>query len=141
MPSENDRTTSFELHPRLAADTFMVRELALCQLRLMNDSRFTWMILVPRRQGVTEVHQLETADQQQLMTESSLVAGVLMAISGAEKINIGALGNLVPQLHWHVVARHSSDPCWPGPVWGCGSVTPYREEELETLLERLEEHL
>lgn len=88
----------FQLHPRLAADTLPLGRLDLCEARLMNDSRFPWVILVPRREGITELHQLGKADQAQLLAESARVAAQLLAL-GAEKINLGALGNLVPQLH------------------------------------------
>jgi diadenosine tetraphosphate (Ap4A) HIT family hydrolase len=132
---------AFQLHPRLEADSLPVARLALCDLRLVNDSRFAWLILVPRRPGISEVHQLPEAEQASLLRESSRVAGLLLALAGADKINIGALGNLVPQLHWHLVARRREDPCWPGPVWGCGSAVPYTEEAADALCKQLQERL
>lgn len=131
----------FDLHPRLAADTLPVGELALCEVRLMNDSRIPWIILVPRQDGLTEVHQLSAADQQRLIAESSLVSEALLSLSGSEKINIGALGNVVSQLHWHVVARNENDPCWPGPVWGCGQSEPWAKAEAAELISALRERL
>jgi diadenosine tetraphosphate (Ap4A) HIT family hydrolase len=103
----------------------------------MNDSRFPWLILIPMRQGITEVHQLQPGDQQLLIAESSLVSALLMDFFAPHKINIGALGNLVPQLHWHLVARSRNDPCWPGPVWGCGQALPYAEQEGLTLIREI----
>ncbi len=119
----------FSLHPRLAADTFHVCQLPLCELRLMNDSRFPWFILVPRVEGLKELHQLTPEQQQQLLEESGRVASALERLGSPDKINVAALGNLVPQFHWHLVARTTRDPCWPGPVWGCGSASPYSDSE------------
>ncbi|OOZ36090.1 HIT domain-containing protein [Solemya velesiana gill symbiont] len=141
MQKENATTTLFELHPRLAADTLAVANLELCEVRLLNDSRFPWLILVPRRNDVTEVHQLDRKDQQQLMAESSLASRLLLEITRADKINIGALGNLVPQLHWHVVARRHDDACWPGPVWGCGQASPYPYDSPNELLSQVTDRL
>ncbi len=124
----------YQLHPRLSADTLPIARLRLSELRLMNDNRFPWLILIPMRQGITEVHQLEHQDQQLLIKESSLVSQLLMDFFRPDKINIAALGNLVPQLHWHLVARTRKDPCWPGPVWGCGQCAPYTEQEQLTLI-------
>ncbi len=118
---------SFVLHERLAADTVLLRELALCSARLMNDSRWPWLILVPRRPDITELHALDDADQVQLIREIALASRVLNAAHRPDKINVGALGNLVPQLHVHVIARTRTDPAWPGPVWGVGTPLPYGE--------------
>ncbi|MEW8015133.1 MAG: HIT domain-containing protein [Candidatus Sedimenticola endophacoides] len=126
----------FQLHPRLAADTLPLGRLDLCEARLMNDCRFPWVILVPRREGITELHQLGKADQTQLLAESARVAAQLQSL-GVEKINLGALGNLVPQLHWHLVGRRRDDPCWPGPAWGCGKSRPWNDADARTLLLRL----
>jgi diadenosine tetraphosphate (Ap4A) HIT family hydrolase len=115
----------FQLHPRLAGDTLPVNTLELSAVRLMNDCRFPWVILVPRREHAVELHRLAPADRALLIAESGRVATVLERLFAPDKINLGALGNLVPQLHWHVVVRHRTDPCWPGPVWGCGTPEPY----------------
>jgi diadenosine tetraphosphate (Ap4A) HIT family hydrolase len=113
--------SGFELHPRLAADTVPVGDLALCRLLVMRDARFAWAILVPRRAGVREVHELAPSDQALLIGEAALVAARIAGWPGITKINHGALGNLVPQLHWHVVGRAPGDAAWPGPVWGSGA--------------------
>lgn len=115
----------FTLHPRLAADCFIVGRLPLSLLLMLNDQRYPWFILVPRRSDTGEVFQLEETDQQQLWRESSQLARGLMTTFHADKINIGALGNLVPQLHVHHVARFRTDPAWPAPVWGHSDPLPY----------------
>ncbi|RDH84153.1 MAG: hypothetical protein DIZ78_12995 [endosymbiont of Escarpia spicata] len=128
----------FLLHPQLKADTFFVAKLQLCELRLMDDSRFSWLILVPQREDIKAVHRLEENDQLTLIRESSAVSNLLTAMTTPDRINIGALGNVVSQLHWHVVARSQSDACWPGPVWGCGERIPYVVQERERLINRLQ---
>ncbi len=113
---------SFELHPRLAADTSFIADWPLCRVLLMEDARYFWLVLVPRLDGMTEITEL-TAQDRALLMEETARAGAL--IKGDAKLNIGALGNLVPQLHLHVVARHPGDPAWPGPVWGHSPAVPY----------------
>ena len=129
------------LHPRLNTDTFPICDMDLCEARLMNDQRFPWVILVPRRNAITEVHQLTRDDQNLLIHESSITADVLGDLFAADKINVAALGNLVPQLHWHVIARNRRDPAWPGPVWGYGQSIPYDEKESTLLVEKLQRAL
>ena len=111
-------TEQFQLHSRLAADCIPVGRLPLCQLLLLNDSRYPWFVLVPRREGLVEVFDLSEADQQQLCLESVHLSRCMKHAFHADKMNIGSLGNLVPQLHIHCIARFRSDPAWPGPVWG-----------------------
>ena len=113
---------SFTLHPRLAADTSFIADWPLCRVLLMEDARYFWLVLVPRLDGMTEITEL-TAQDRALLMEETARAGAL--IKGDAKLNIGALGNLVPQLHLHVVARHPGDPAWPGPVWGHSPAVPY----------------
>ncbi len=131
----------YTLHPQLTADTFPICDLELCEARLMNDRRFPWVILVPRRADVTEVHHLPGEDQALLIRESSAAAAALGRLFEAEKINVAALGNLVPQLHWHVIARFRRDDAWPGPVWGCGERRPYEETQGTELCARLRDTL
>ncbi len=118
----------FDLNSRLAADTFFVGDKPLCRVLLMNDSRFPWLILVPRRSGLSEIHDLEPSGRALLIEECAQAGERLKAFASAEKINIGALGNMVSQLHVHVVARSNGDAAWPGPVWGVGSPAPYERE-------------
>ncbi|WP_102961104.1 HIT domain-containing protein [Mangrovicella endophytica] len=130
---------AFELDPRLTRDTFAVGRLGLCELRLMNDRRWPWLILVPQRNDVVEFHELTPLDQTMLTFEVSLVAPVLKRITRADKLNIGTLGNVVSMFHLHIVARSAGDANWPGPVWGHGSAIPYGEMEASELLERVRE--
>lgn len=127
----------FELHSRLAADTAFVADWKLCRVLLMNDARYPWLILVPRRNDVTEIFELAPEDREMLMAEIALVSERLKHFTHAAKINVGALGNLVPQLHTHIVARNPGDAAWPGPVWGHGRAEPYSASALETLVGEL----
>lgn len=130
-----------ELHPRLQQDTRAVGENPLCWIRYMNDQRFPWVILVPKVDGVTEWHDLAPVQQQELLEWVNRCAVNLKRIASVEKINIGALGNLVPQLHVHVIGRCQGDPCWPGPVWGNGEPQPWPEGEAPDWLQPLREAL
>ena len=129
--------TVFRLHERLAADTTVVADWGLSRVLLMEDARFPWLILVPRRAGLVELHDLKHAEGLVLIEEIRRASSGLKAITGAAKINVGALGNLVPQLHVHVVARQPGDAAWPGPVWGQGSAVPYAPDARRALLEKL----
>jgi diadenosine tetraphosphate (Ap4A) HIT family hydrolase len=116
---------AFELHPRLAADTFALGDFPLCRLCLMNDANYPWFILVPRRAGAREIYELAEPDQQQLLRESGALSRAIMAAFGGEKLNVAALGNVVPQLHVHHVVRTAGDAAWPAPVWGRHPARPY----------------
>jgi diadenosine tetraphosphate (Ap4A) HIT family hydrolase len=116
---------SFSLDPRLTADTLAVGDLALCCVRLMNDRRYPWLVLVPRIEGAVEVHALAPAERALLLEETTAAARALAELAPGHKINIGALGNVVRQLHVHVLARHEGDPAWPGPVWGHSPAVAY----------------
>ncbi|MEW5839041.1 MAG: HIT domain-containing protein [Pseudomonadota bacterium] len=129
----------FELHPRLAADTIEVGELELCKLLLMNDAHYPWLVLVPRRAGVREIFQLARADQHLLLAESSMLAERMQLHFAAHKMNLAALGNLVPQLHIHLIARHTHDLAWPAPVFGLHPAQPYTDDELQKLRTILQE--
>ncbi len=127
----------FTLHPTLARDTVEVARLPLCHVLLMKDRRFPWLILVPEREAVREIHELAPDDRTQLIEEITLVSRALERLFEPAKLNVGALGNIVPQLHIHVVARFETDPAWPGPVWGSGAAVPYAAEEIEKIRDRL----
>lgn len=127
----------FTLHPRLAADTAVLADWALSRVLLMNDARFAWLILVPRREGLSEWHDLNHGEALVLTEEIRRASAGLKALMGAAKINVGALGNLVPQLHVHVVARNPGDAAWPGPVWGSGPAAPYAAEARDALVAKL----
>ncbi len=126
----------FALDPRLSADTVHLGDLALSRVLLMDDARFPWLILVPRREGVSEITDLGEADAAALWQEIRLAAGVMRDLAKPDKINVAALGNMVAQLHVHVVGRFRSDPAWPGPVWGFGARTPYPLHARAQLAER-----
>lgn len=128
--------SDFVLHPALRADTLVLGDLPLCTALLMNNRYYPWLILVPRRAGMRELHELAVEGQHQLLTESARVAEVMQRLFRPDKLNVAVLGNVVPQLHWHIVARFATDPAWPSPVWGTGG-EPYDKVALETLAERL----
>ncbi|HZL39730.1 MAG TPA: HIT domain-containing protein [Pseudolabrys sp.] len=115
----------WSLHPQLAADTVPVGDLALSRALLTNDANFPWLILVPRQPGLVELIDLDENAQVQLLREIATCARVLKSITECEKLNIAALGNQVPQLHVHVIARRHSDAAWPKPVWGAAPPTAY----------------
>lgn len=125
---------NFTLHERLAADTLPVVDLPLCTVRLMNDSQYPWLILIPRRAGIVEYTQLNREDLTQLWAEVEQVTRVLQDYTQADKMNLGALGNMVSQLHVHIIARFKTDAAWPGPVWGAHPTVPYGEEACATLI-------
>lgn len=125
---------NFILDSRLENDTFFVTRLALSDLRLMNDSRWPWFTLIPRLPEVEELHHLNNDDQIELFHEISAVAIALDAITGCSKINIGVLGNIVRQLHIHIVARRSDDTNWPNPVWGIGGGKAYHAQEKDSII-------
>ncbi len=132
---------SFTLHPRLMADTTVLGDLPLSRVLLVKEVLGPWLILVPRYDALREIHHLSEQDQQQLMRESSAVAALLEQDYQAEKINIGALGNLVPQLHIHHIARFSNDIAWPGPIWGNTQGIQRSEEVQQALAEELRQEL
>jgi len=116
---------TFTLHPQLAADTVPVGDLALCRVLLSKDANYPWLILVPRRPGIVELIDLAPADRAILSSEIDAVSRALKAITECEKLNVAALGNVVPQLHVHVIGRRHSDAAWPKPVWGASPAAAY----------------
>jgi diadenosine tetraphosphate (Ap4A) HIT family hydrolase len=125
---------TFTLDERLARDALLIGDLPLCRVLLMNDARWPWLILVPRREGLVELIDLDPPDQTRLIDEAGRAARFLKSQARADKINVGALGNIVRQLHLHVVARVIGDPAWPGPVWGYGVATPYGDDAAQALI-------
>ncbi|WP_083531225.1 HIT domain-containing protein [Pararhizobium antarcticum] len=132
---------AFDLDERLARDSLLVAPIGLCQLRLLNDRRWPWLVLVPQRDGISEVFDLTPLDQVMLSFETNLVATALKKVTGATKINIGALGNIVRQLHVHVIARNEGDANWPGPVWGYGTAEPWQTADREKLAAQILENI
>ncbi len=134
-------TDTFSLHAQLEADTETVANLPLCRCLLMRDARYPWLILVPRIGGLRELHDVPEAQRAQLFNEIEQVSLALQRVANAYKLNVAALGNQVPQLHIHVIARHTEDAAWPGPVWGVGTAQPYDKATMQTLLEALRNEL
>lgn len=131
----------FELDPRLAADTVAVARLDLCEVRLMDDARFAWLVLVPQRAGLVEIADLTPSERTLLWHEFDRAGAALRAVTPCDKLNLGALGNIVRQLHVHVVARCEGDAAWPGPVWGSGPAVSYAKFARDALAGRLREAL
>lgn len=123
----------FELHPQLAKDSVWLADWPLCQLRLINDKNYPWFLLVPRRSGARDIIDLNSTDQQLLWQESSLLSLLLRQEFEPDKLNVAALGNMVPQLHLHHIARFNTDPAWPAPVWGKCPALPYSDSEIATI--------
>lgn len=131
----SEETQPFELHPRLAQDSIHITDWPLSQVRVMNDRQFPWFLLIPRVPNVTEIIDLNDADQQQLWRESAFLSHWLKAEYRPEKLNIAAIGNKVPQLHLHHIGRFSDDLVWPDPVWGRLPPKPLAEETVTRLQE------
>ena len=127
----------FVLDSRLEQDTLLLGDFPLCRLLLMNDSSYPWFILVPRREEVSELFQLDGADQQSLWRETTALAETLKDTFGADKMNIATLGNMVSQLHMHVIARRRDDAAWPAPVWGWQPAQPYTDAQVEVVRQKL----
>jgi len=130
-------TAGFSLHPRLVADTVFVADWTLSRVVAMNDARYPWLILIPRRDGATELFDLNPEDRCTMVEEIARASDGLKTLTAAAKINIGVLGNLVPQLHVHIVARNPGDPAWPGPVWGQGTARPYEPAARDVFVRQL----
>jgi len=134
-------TTTFQLHPCLKQDCISIGRLDLCQLLMMNDNQYPWFILVPEKADIKEIYQLSKPEQHTLLEESSYLAENLAALYKADKMNIAAIGNLVPQLHIHHIVRYRSDKAWPDPVWGKFAAIPYTQQQIADNLTRIKEQL
>ncbi len=132
---------TFRLDERLQADTVLVGDLSLSRLLLSRDSRYPWCILVPRQSGLRELHELSGADGSILLEEIRQVSAALQALFRPDKLNVAALGNVVEQLHVHVVARFRHDAAWPGPVWGRGEPLPHEAQALQRRVRDLQERI
>ncbi len=127
----------FTLDSRLQQDCLLVGDFPLCRLLLMNDASYPWFILVPRREEVSEIFQLDGADQRQLWQETSLLAETLKDTFAADKMNVATLGNVVSQLHMHVIVRRCDDAAWPAPVWGRQPARPYEDAQIRQIIDKL----
>jgi diadenosine tetraphosphate (Ap4A) HIT family hydrolase len=130
-------TPAWTLHPQLDRDTLALGDLPLSRVLVVNDGNWPWLMLVPRRAGISEVIDLEEVEQAQLMTEITRVSRAVKAVTGCDKLNIAALGNVVPQLHIHVIARRKGDTGWPRPVWGAAPQVPHDKDDLERFMATL----
>ena len=126
-----------KLHPQLEKDCFILGEFKLCSLLLLNDANYPWFILLPNREDISEIHQLPETEQQQLMTASMFFSRCLEQVFRPDKLNIASLGNMVPQLHIHHIARFKTDACWPAPVWGAVEPIHYETEQLKIIKNQL----
>jgi len=131
-------SAGFLLDPRLAADTAPLTRLDLCEVRLMNDARFAWLVLVPQRAGMVETADLTPSERTLLWREVERAGAALRQTVPCDKLNLGALGNIVRQLHVHVVARRQGDAAWPGPVWGSGPAEAYAAATRDSLIRTLQ---
>ena len=129
--------SDFILHSKLAADTFEVLSLKVSQLLLMNDARYPWLILVPQVSDMRDLHNLSAKQYHSVTQEIARVSKLLESVTRAHKMNVGALGNMVPQLHIHIVARQANDAAWPAPVWGVGEAQPYSQDAAKTLVQQI----
>ena len=128
---------SFEIHPKLLADCVYIGEMFLCHVLLMNDSRFPWLILVPKIEGLRDFHDLPLEQRDDLYDEIEAASKTLQFHCQVQKLNVAALGNQVPQLHIHVIGRKTDDAAWPGPVWGSGDAVPYEVDALDSFCDEL----
>lgn len=129
---------AYALHPQLADDTHPLATLALCELRLMDDANYPWLVLVPRIAGAREMIDLDADQRRQLTDEIDIAARLLRTVFQPYKLNIAALGNMVEQLHVHVIGREQEDPAWPAPVWGRVAARPYTPEQLVSRISHLQ---
>jgi len=126
-----------EIHPQLQNDCAVIGRFKLCHLLLMRDANYPWCILVPDRDNISEIYQLDPADRQQLIIESSRLGQVMMQNFSGDKLNVAALGNVVPQLHIHHIVRYVDDSAWPEPVWGRVTAVAYSDAELNERIDDL----
>jgi len=131
----------FVLDSRLQADTVLIGDFSLCQLLLSNDSNYPWFVLVPKRPDISEIFELTLEDQLQLWQETTVLAAILNTLFAADKMNVATLGNVVSQLHMHVIARRHGDPAWPAPVWGKHPAQPYTAQQVSTIVQQLRSEL
>ncbi|WP_289035633.1 HIT family protein [uncultured Roseibium sp.] len=141
MKTDRASMIAFDLNPRLEGDSHPVIDLELCAVRLMKDANYPWLLLIPRRKDLIEIIDLGPAERTKLMEEIGKVSEALKTATNCEKLNVAAIGNVVSQLHVHVVARFREDPAWPAPVWGAVPPVPYEGSKANDLISALQEAL
>lgn len=134
-------SNSFSLHKQLDADSTFITELDLCLVLLINDANYPWTVLVPKLPGATDIYKLKRTDQSQLLTESERLCKAMESVFTPDKLNVAAIGNMVPQLHVHHVARYKIDIAWPSPVWGFAKATDYTSHDKEKAVCRIKNAL
>jgi diadenosine tetraphosphate (Ap4A) HIT family hydrolase len=134
MPAPESAPKPWSLHPQLARDAVAIGDLALSRVLVANNANWPWLLLVPRREGACEIIDLDEAEQPQLMTEIARAGRALKEVTACDKLNVAALGNVVPQLHVHVIARRAGDAGWPKPIWGAAPPIPYEPQKLEQFI-------
>lgn len=137
MTAGHGARMDFQLDPRLAADTAELGQLPLCHAALMRDARYPWLILIPRRAAMREIVDLTARERAQLMDEITLCSKAMQQLFAPDKLNVGVLGNIVSQLHIHIIARNAGDAAWPGPVWGHGAPITYADDALDAMCAKL----
>lgn len=137
----NLRKTEWSLHPQLARDAINIGDLTLCRALVINDANYPWLLLVPRRHAMVELIDLGEVERAQLMTEIARVARALKDVTRCDKLNIAALGNVVPRLHVHIIARRHGDAAWPRPVWGAVPALSYDPAELERFISAIRRNI
>jgi diadenosine tetraphosphate (Ap4A) HIT family hydrolase len=137
LPTSVTLPPSWSLHPQLARDTIPIGELPLSLVLVVNDANWPWLLLVPRRPAVSDLIDLDEVEQAQLMTEIARVSRALKRVTQCTKLNVAALGNVVPQLHVHVIARREGDAGWPRPIWGAAAAVPHDHAELDRFIAAL----
>lgn len=135
--ASSSNSSDWSLDPQLERDTVQVGDLPLCRVLVIRDANYPWLLLVPRRPDTRDLTDLDEVEQAQLMTEINRVAGVLKALTQPDKLNIAALGNVVPQLHIHIIARRTTDAAWPRPVWGVVPPLDHDPQELDAFIAAL----
>jgi diadenosine tetraphosphate (Ap4A) HIT family hydrolase len=141
IPTPPPAPPPWSLHPQLARDTVSLGDLPLARVLVVNDANWPWLLLVPRRRGVREIIDLDEVEQGQLMTEITRVARAMKSVTACDKLNIAALGNVVSQLHVHIIARREGDAGWPRPVWGAAPAVAYEKAVLEQFMEDLRQKI
>ena len=126
--------SAWSLHPQLAKDTIDIGDLPLSRVLVIKDANYPWLLLVPRREGAVEIIDLDEVAQAQLMTEITRVSRAVKEITKCDKLNVAALGNMVPQLHIHIIARRTGDVAWPRPVWGVAPPMPHDAQEVQQFI-------
>ncbi|MDA8881259.1 HIT domain-containing protein [Alphaproteobacteria bacterium] len=133
--------SDFSLDHRLERDTFFIARKNECQIRLMNDSRYRWLVLIPEIQGIRDWHDLPDEIERYMLSLTKSMSSLLKQSENSDKINVASLGNIVPQFHLHLIARHKNDAAWPGPVWGVGVAEPFCDEQAKAVIHMMQDLL